>query len=304
LRCRTNILQKLIHRRNIGESQQQWFMSQISEISPRTRSRKHRQAPEIGTLRAELMARLRDAIAERGLTAQTATQLLRASSTQMSLIMHGRNLLVSANRLLGFLALLGHSVEICVKPAPKNGRGRIAVSSLPGTQQTPPSPTADRTAASDKRGRLQPPLASPERRRTRLLKSLVMLSRPGSGADDPNTRSAEIINVARQLAEIAASPSRQSASAPGPLEQRRVNGVLKKHVRFLIAERRASCSETGSLSAALCIQPSLLDCGLPSIVSTERLLAFLISLDQDVDINISPSAGGKSGCLSVGIYSQ
>jgi hypothetical protein len=98
--------------------------------------------------------------------------------------------------------------------------------------------------------------------------------------------------------------SRQTPPAAAALEQRRVNGVLKSRVRSLIAERRPNSGETGSLSAALCIQPSLLDCGLPSIVSTERLLAFLISLDQDVDINISPGADGKSGCLSVRIYSR
>jgi hypothetical protein len=135
----------------------------------------------------------------------------------------------------------------------------------------------------------------------RLLRTLEALSCLGGGTDSPSKPKDEIIDDPRQLAEIATSPSRQPERAAGPLEQRRVNGVLKKHVRSLIAERRPNCRETGSLSAALCIQPSLLDCGLPSIVSTERLLAFLISLDQDVDINISPKADGNSGCLSVRI---
>ena len=71
--------------------------------------------------KSELVRRINNIIAKRGLTQVQASKILRVSQPNVSLLKAGRLSEFSLERLLRFLVLLGHQVNIEVKLAARPG---------------------------------------------------------------------------------------------------------------------------------------------------------------------------------------
>ncbi len=82
--------------------------------------------PEQDLLKANLVHAVADVIRLRGLSQKDAAALLRTDQAKVSAILRGRISGFSTDRLLRFLAALGHNVTIVVDPH-QNGQGAVAV---------------------------------------------------------------------------------------------------------------------------------------------------------------------------------
>lgn len=77
-------------------------------------------------LRAELMRRIGEIIAARGLTQSQAGALLRMDQPRVSALVKGKIVKFSTDRLLQALSDLGQDVELRITPA-RAGKGRLHV---------------------------------------------------------------------------------------------------------------------------------------------------------------------------------
>ena len=73
--------------------------------------------PELALVKAELVRRIRDAIAERKLTQAKAAKLLGLDQPKVSALVRGQVEGYSLDRLFRFLNALGQQVEITVRPS-------------------------------------------------------------------------------------------------------------------------------------------------------------------------------------------
>jgi predicted XRE-type DNA-binding protein len=83
--------------------------------------------PDLALAKAELVRRIRDLIAERGLTQANAAALLGLDQPKVSALVRGRVEGYSIDRLFRFLNALGQRVEISVRPSVKSDEGRVVV---------------------------------------------------------------------------------------------------------------------------------------------------------------------------------
>jgi predicted XRE-type DNA-binding protein len=84
--------------------------------------------PDLALVKAELVQRIRDLIAERKLTQTQAARLLGLDQPKVSTLVRGRVEGYSIDRLLRFLNALGQRVEITVRPAGKGSKtGAVVV---------------------------------------------------------------------------------------------------------------------------------------------------------------------------------
>ena len=74
--------------------------------------------PEDALAKAELARRITTLIDRRDLTQAQAARLLKVDQPKISALKHGRLTGFSLERLMRFLILLGHDVEIVVAPRP------------------------------------------------------------------------------------------------------------------------------------------------------------------------------------------
>lgn len=81
-------------------------------------------------LKAELMLRLDRAIRAGGLTQRVAAKRVGATQPELSKILNGRFSEVSLERLMRFLAALGHRIEIRIGAAKENEAGDVVVSDV------------------------------------------------------------------------------------------------------------------------------------------------------------------------------
>ena len=81
---------------------------------------------ELEELKARLTLQIYRAIKGRGLTQTKAGTLLGVSQPQVSNLVRGRSGSFSVERLMGFLAALGHDVDIVVRPTRKP-RGAVSM---------------------------------------------------------------------------------------------------------------------------------------------------------------------------------
>jgi predicted XRE-type DNA-binding protein len=95
--------------------------------------------PQIALAKAELARRLIAIIRERGLTQAAAGDILGVGQPKVSAIMRGRLKDFSLERLMEFLTLFNHDVEIAVAATPNERRapGRILVHDDRSPGQTP-----------------------------------------------------------------------------------------------------------------------------------------------------------------------
>src|SRR5262245_59547225 len=80
--------------------------------------------PDLALAKAHLVRRLRDLIADRGLTQAKAAALLGLDQPKVSALVRGRVEGYSIDRLFRFLNALGQRVEISVRPNVENDEGR------------------------------------------------------------------------------------------------------------------------------------------------------------------------------------
>ena len=78
--------------------------------------------PEEALAKAELAHKITVLIRERGLTQAQAAKLLRVDQPKVSALKRGRLTDFSIERLVGFLLLLDHNVQITVTPKPHSSR--------------------------------------------------------------------------------------------------------------------------------------------------------------------------------------
>ncbi len=83
--------------------------------------------PEQELVKAELTVQIHRALKQRGLTQAKAAELLGTTQAQVSALMRIRPVSVSVGRLMEFLTILGHDVEVRVKPAPRRRAGHMSV---------------------------------------------------------------------------------------------------------------------------------------------------------------------------------
>ena len=72
--------------------------------------------------KSELVSRICDIIAKRGLTQAQAAKILDVSQPKVSALMHGNLDGFSSDRLFRFLIALGSDIEIAVKPRARSSR--------------------------------------------------------------------------------------------------------------------------------------------------------------------------------------
>lgn len=82
--------------------------------------------PEQELLKASLTLRIFKVLKARKLTQAQAGRLLGIPQPHVSDLLNGRARAFSAERLMGFLAALGHDVEVHVKPS-RGAHGRVSV---------------------------------------------------------------------------------------------------------------------------------------------------------------------------------
>jgi len=78
--------------------------------------------PQEAGAKADLAHRIVDIIAARQLTQVPAGKVLHADQPEVSALKPGRLTDFSIKRLVGFLLLLGHDVQIAVPPKPRSSR--------------------------------------------------------------------------------------------------------------------------------------------------------------------------------------
>ncbi len=83
--------------------------------------------PDLALAKAELVRRIRDIIADRGLTQAKAAELLGLDQPKVSALVRGRVEGYSLDRLFRFLNALGQQVEITVRPGVMSASGRAVV---------------------------------------------------------------------------------------------------------------------------------------------------------------------------------
>ena len=83
--------------------------------------------PHLALVKAELVQRIRDLIAERKLSQVKAAELLGLDQPKVSALVRGRVEGYSIDRLFKFLNALGQQVEITVRPASSAPRARRGV---------------------------------------------------------------------------------------------------------------------------------------------------------------------------------
>jgi predicted XRE-type DNA-binding protein len=83
--------------------------------------------PEEMRLRADLVQRLREIIAQRRLTQVAAAKLLGIRQPDLSALLRGRLTKYSLERLLKFMTILDRDVEIVVKAKPRHRSARLTV---------------------------------------------------------------------------------------------------------------------------------------------------------------------------------
>lgn len=84
--------------------------------------------PDLALTKAELVQRIRDLIAGRGLTQTKAADLLKLDQPKVSALVRGRVEGYTIDRLFKFLTALGQQVEITVRPAVATERGVFVTS--------------------------------------------------------------------------------------------------------------------------------------------------------------------------------
>ena len=77
-------------------------------------------------LRADLMRKISEIVAARGLTQAQAGVLMRMDQPRVSALVKGKIAMFSADRLLQALSDLGQDVEVRITPA-RTGKGRLRV---------------------------------------------------------------------------------------------------------------------------------------------------------------------------------
>jgi len=83
-------------------------------------------------LKAKLTVQIYKLIKEQNLTQTKAAELLGTTQAQVSALMRCRPVSVSVGRLMEFLTILGHDVEVTVKPASTRSAGHMSVIVQPG----------------------------------------------------------------------------------------------------------------------------------------------------------------------------
>lgn len=83
--------------------------------------------PGLALVKAQLAARILQAIERRGITQAAAGRILGIGQPKVSALMHGRLDGISSDRLLRFLVQLGCDVRIGVSAARPHARGTIRV---------------------------------------------------------------------------------------------------------------------------------------------------------------------------------
>ena len=83
--------------------------------------------PDLALVKAELVQRIRDLIAERKLTQAKAAELLGLDQPKVSALVRGRVEGYSIDRLFRFLNDLGQRVEISVRPSVESDEARAVV---------------------------------------------------------------------------------------------------------------------------------------------------------------------------------
>lgn len=78
-------------------------------------------------LKAKLTVQIHRLIKERNLTQAKAAELLGTTQAQMSALMRCRPVSVSVGRLIEFLTILGHDVEVTIKPSRTRATGQMSV---------------------------------------------------------------------------------------------------------------------------------------------------------------------------------
>jgi predicted XRE-type DNA-binding protein len=73
-------------------------------------------------IRSEFMIRVTQIIRQRGWTQKKAASVLGVSQPKISCLMKGKIDMFSLDRLFGFLNKLDRTVEIIIRPKPKNGK--------------------------------------------------------------------------------------------------------------------------------------------------------------------------------------
>jgi predicted XRE-type DNA-binding protein len=83
--------------------------------------------PDLALAKAELVRRMRDLIADRGLTQVKAAELLGLDQPKVSALVRGRVEGYSLDRLFRFLNALSQRVEIAIRASVKGDEGRAVV---------------------------------------------------------------------------------------------------------------------------------------------------------------------------------
>jgi len=80
--------------------------------------------PELALVKAQLVQRIRDGIAEKNLTQTQAAKLLGLDQPKVSALVRGRTSGYSTDRLFRFLNLLGQQIDITIRPV--SGKADVA----------------------------------------------------------------------------------------------------------------------------------------------------------------------------------
>ena len=83
-------------------------------------------------VKARLTVWIYQSLRDRKLTQTEAARLLGTTQAQVSALMRCRPVSVSVGRLMEFLTILGHDVEVTVRPGAREGAGSMSVISHPG----------------------------------------------------------------------------------------------------------------------------------------------------------------------------
>jgi predicted XRE-type DNA-binding protein len=78
-------------------------------------------------LKAKLTVQIYKLIKEQNLTQTKVAELLGTTQAQMSALMRCRPVSVSVGRLMEFLTILGHDVEVTVRPSATHDTGHMSV---------------------------------------------------------------------------------------------------------------------------------------------------------------------------------
>jgi predicted XRE-type DNA-binding protein len=82
-------------------------------------------------VKAKLTVQIYQILKDRKLNQTDAARLLGTTQAQVSTLMRCRPVSVSVGKLMAFLTILGHDVEVTVKPAARPGVGHMSVTVQP-----------------------------------------------------------------------------------------------------------------------------------------------------------------------------